>query len=214
VNAFESYAEYLSSSRYDPVPYKEERKLLIEYSSGSLSAYNRLVESNLRFVVYALRDYKIPDNVEVMDVIQEGNLGLMEGVKRFKYERYKNRVFTFCFYYIRLFINVFLRNETKSYSVFTRLPNNDFLDDSFSVDPNYYEQIAADIVTNSFDKLDAREKVVMIYFFGLTHPFTPRTLQEIASMLNVSVELIRRIRNKALDKLNLSEFHNDSFEEQ
>lgn len=45
-------------------------------------AFDRMVESNLRFVVKIALDYRYA-GMDILDLIQEGNTGLMEAVWRF-----------------------------------------------------------------------------------------------------------------------------------
>ncbi|WP_462137444.1 sigma-70 family RNA polymerase sigma factor [Candidatus Mycalebacterium sp.] len=62
---------------------EEERKLAARYhETGDIEAARKLVASNLKFVVKVSGEYK-NYGVNVMDIIQEGNLGLMQAVKRF-----------------------------------------------------------------------------------------------------------------------------------
>ncbi|HEV8601988.1 MAG TPA: sigma-70 family RNA polymerase sigma factor [Gaiellaceae bacterium] len=62
----------------------EERALFRRKEAGDESATRRLIESNLRFVVWVARRYSRP-GVPLLDLIQEGNLGLMRAVERFDY---------------------------------------------------------------------------------------------------------------------------------
>jgi len=102
--AFELYTKELSKSKYDPLSKDEEEKLVKQYMSGSTEAFDKLVNSHLRFVVYSLRNYTIPPTLDIMDLIQEGNCGLIEGLKRFDYNKYKCRVFSFCYWWIRFYL--------------------------------------------------------------------------------------------------------------
>jgi len=95
--SFVLYTRELSHKRYTPLTAERERELLAQYSSGSVSAREQLINAHLRFVVYLLRDYKIPNTINIMDIIQEGNCGLMEGIKRFDSTTYTCRVATFAF---------------------------------------------------------------------------------------------------------------------
>ncbi|QMU56404.1 MAG: sigma-70 family RNA polymerase sigma factor [Candidatus Mycalebacterium zealandia] len=62
---------------------EEERELAARYrKTGDIEAARKLVASNLKFVVKVAGEYK-NYGVGAMDIIQEGNLGLMQAVKRF-----------------------------------------------------------------------------------------------------------------------------------
>ena len=61
---------------------EEEKKLAVEARNGSKSAKNKLVNANLRFVVAIAKTYQ-GRGFELMDLISEGNLGLMTAVDHF-----------------------------------------------------------------------------------------------------------------------------------
>ncbi len=61
---------------------EEEKKMAVEARNGSKSAKNKLVNANLRFVVAIAKTYQ-GRGFELMDLISEGNLGLMTAVDHF-----------------------------------------------------------------------------------------------------------------------------------
>lgn len=75
---------YLSEIGTHPVlSGEEERNLATRYrETGDVEAARKLVASNLKFVAKVAGEYK-NYGVNVMDIIQEGNLGLMQAVKKF-----------------------------------------------------------------------------------------------------------------------------------
>src|SRR5205823_7695658 len=63
---------------------EEERELARRKDAGDEAARQRLIESNLRLVMSVARNYSRAD-VPLLDLIQEGNLGLIRAVEKFDY---------------------------------------------------------------------------------------------------------------------------------
>ena len=64
---------------------EEERELARRKDDGDEEAKKRLIESNLRLVMAITRNYT-KANVPLLDLIQEGNLGLIRAVEKFDYK--------------------------------------------------------------------------------------------------------------------------------
>ena len=75
-------------------------------------ASDRLVEANLRLVVSIAKKY-IYHNVSLMDLIQEGNMGLMKAVNRFEIER-GFKFSTYATWWIRQSISRSISNNSKT----------------------------------------------------------------------------------------------------
>lgn len=69
--------------RYPLLEPQEELSLAKAYKQGDLAAKERLIASNLRLVVYAAREYVARGSLSFLDLVQEGNLGLLRAVQKF-----------------------------------------------------------------------------------------------------------------------------------
>ena len=83
ISGEESLVVYLKEiSRVPLLTAEEERRLAREAISGSNESCNKLILSNLRFVVSMARQYN-GRGLSLSDLIAEGNLGLLKAVKKF-----------------------------------------------------------------------------------------------------------------------------------
>lgn len=97
------------------VPPREKKRLLRIIRMGE-KARHRLIRANLRLVVYIAKEY-VNRGVEFLDLIQEGNLGLMKAVEKFDWRK-KNKFSTYATYWIKNFIQ-----EALKRSRVVRIPN-------------------------------------------------------------------------------------------
>ncbi|CAD0124503.1 RNA polymerase sigma factor RpoD [Streptococcus thermophilus] len=65
---------------------EEEKKMAIAVENGDLEAKQRLAEANLRLVVSIAKRY-VGRGMQFLDLIQEGNMGLMKAVDKFDYSK-------------------------------------------------------------------------------------------------------------------------------
>ncbi len=94
----------------------EEKKYARRIRDGDESARHRMIESNLRLVVKISRRY-INRGLPLLDLIEEGNLGLMHAVKKFDPER-GFRFSTYATWWIRQTIERAIMNQART----VRLP--------------------------------------------------------------------------------------------
>lgn len=96
----DSFTEYLDSiGRYRLLDRDEERALGRRIRAGDVDAVHRLVCANLRFVVSIAKQYQ-RHGVSPLDLIDEGNLGLLRAAQRFD-ERKGIKFISYAVWWIR-----------------------------------------------------------------------------------------------------------------
>ncbi len=101
---FDALTAYLREiKQFAPLTREEEKEIALKYKDNKdLKAAYKLVSSNLWLVVKIARSYK-QATLNLLDLIQEGNLGLMEAVKKF--DPYKEvRLPSYAVWWIKAYI--------------------------------------------------------------------------------------------------------------
>lgn len=107
-----SLALYLKEiSKYKALPIEEEAKLAVKIRNGDRAALDRLVKSNLRFVVSVSRNYQ-NQGLPLIDLINEGNLGLIRAAKRFD-EKKNFKFISYAVWWIRQAILQALAEQSR-----------------------------------------------------------------------------------------------------
>ena len=101
------------------VTVEEERELGARIQQGDEAALRRLVEANLRFVVSFAKRYR-GFGVGFLDLIHEGNLGLMEAARRFDPAR-KVKFISYAVWWIRQSLLHVLSDQSRIISVPAKL---------------------------------------------------------------------------------------------
>jgi RNA polymerase primary sigma factor len=100
LTAEDSLTTYLREiARYPLLTREQEAKLAARIRKGDSAALQRLVCSNLRFVVSVAKKYH-NERMSLSDLIDEGNLGLMRAAERFD-ERRQTRFISYAVWWIR-----------------------------------------------------------------------------------------------------------------
>src|SRR5574337_917326 len=118
-NAVGSLDAYIGAVHRIPVlSVEEEQELSREYQrDGDLAAARKLVMSHLRFVVHVARGYS-GYGLQLADLIQEGNIGLMKAVKRFDPD-HGVRLVSFAVHWIRAEMHEFILRNWRIVKVAT-----------------------------------------------------------------------------------------------
>ncbi|UTW46626.1 RNA polymerase sigma factor RpoS [bacterium SCSIO 12696] len=104
---------YMKEIGFVPLLTAEEEVLFArQYRAGDESARKRMIESNLRLVVKISRRY-VNRGLALLDLIEEGNLGLMRAVEKFDPEL-GYRFSTYATWWIRQTIERALMNQTRT----------------------------------------------------------------------------------------------------
>lgn len=115
----ESIRLYLKDiSKYPLLTAEQERELAVKAVGGDKQAKDKLIESNLRFVVSIAKQYQ-GKGLELEDLISTGNLGLLRALELFEPER-ELRFLSYAGWWIRDFIINEIINNGKS----IRIPFN------------------------------------------------------------------------------------------
>lgn len=103
---------YLKDISKIPLLTKEEEELIAKrITKGDKDAERQLIEANLRLVVKIAKKY-VNRGLHLMDLIEEGNLGLMRAVKKFKLEK-GCKFSTYATWWIRQSIIRALANQAR-----------------------------------------------------------------------------------------------------
>jgi RNA polymerase primary sigma factor len=190
------------------------------------AAVARLVEANLRFVVSFAKRFR-GFGVSFLDLIHEGNLGLIEAARRFDPSR-NVKFITYAVWWVREAMMHVLADQTRAFSFPPKLfpifshgaadvslsdPTanegtrqiEDFLpqDRVPPVEDEMMHRADLDGLAAALGDLDGKELEVVRLRYGLGDD-EPRTLQEIGNRLHLSRERVRQIESRAKGKLRRS----------
>jgi RNA polymerase sigma-32 factor len=104
-DTFEHYM--VQVNRFDLLSSEEEYDLAVKHmQDGDMDAAHRLICANLRFVVKVANEYR-GYGLRLLDLVQEGNVGLMMAVKKFDPSR-GTRLITYAVWWIRAYIQNYI----------------------------------------------------------------------------------------------------------
>ena len=208
-----NYVFYVGSSDILPEPLSKEEEVdyVLKSMDGDVLAKNKLIEHNLRLVVFLAKKYE-NTNIDLEDLVSIGTIGLIKGVNTYKLDK-NIKLATYASRCIDNEILMYLRKTKRKK---TEISLEDRL--SFDADGNelHLEDVLgteANIVTKNLDdeldktllrrelnKLNKRDKEIMILRYGLNGN-AELTQKEVAEKLGISQSYISRIEKKVIKKL-------------
>jgi len=108
-NLLEAYFKQIKV--YPLLTFEDELDLSKKIQDGNTEALHKLVNSNLRLVVKIAGLFNMYD-IPIMDIIQEGNIGLIHAARKFDYRK-KVRFCTYGSWWIRQFISRYISNKRR-----------------------------------------------------------------------------------------------------
>ena len=100
--------------------FEEEQELGKRIAEGDEAARNRLIESNLRLVVSIAKKYISRTSIPFLDLIQEGNIGLVHAVEKFDYKR-GLKFSTYATYWIKQAISKAIATNSRTIRIPTHV---------------------------------------------------------------------------------------------
>ena len=107
---------YQDLSKFDNLTPTQIKDLYIKINEGDTTAFNTLIESNLKLVIHFAKQYKRAlnniDVLEIDDLISEGNIGLIKAANKFNPEM-KVKFSYYASFWIKKEMQLFIINTTN-----------------------------------------------------------------------------------------------------
>ncbi len=110
---FNSYFKQIS--KYPLLSVEQERDISKKIQQGDTFAKTQLINSNLRLVVNIAKKYA-SETIDIMDLIQEGNLGLINAASKFR-NSFNTRFSTYAYPWITQYILRYIQNKLPTINI-------------------------------------------------------------------------------------------------
>ena len=197
-----------------PLTFEEETRMLACFGTeGEKDAKSRLIEHNLRLVVYIAKKF---DNtsVGVEDLISIGTIGLIKAINTFNPDK-NIKLATYASRCIENEILMYLRRTSKTkleVSIDEPLNvdwdgNELLLSDILGTDEDVIykgieDEIEKDLLNNAIEHLSPRERKIVELRFGLkSADGAEMTQKEVADLMGISQSYISRLEKKIMKRL-------------
>ena len=194
-------------------PKEEEHLISCMGTVGEKEAKSRLIEHNLRLVVYIAKKFE-NTGVGVEDLISIGTIGLIKGINTFNKTK-KIKLATYASRCIENEILMYLRRNSKRKTEVS-------IDEPLNVDWDGNELLLSDILgtdedmvyrdmeeeaerrqlSNALSKLPSRERRIVELRYGInTDDDREMTQKEVADLMGISQSYISRLEKKIMNRL-------------
>ena len=194
-----------------PLEKKEELDCIIKAQKGDIEARNKLIEHNLRLVVFLAKKYE-NTGYDIEDLVSIGSIGLIKGINTYKIDK-NIKLATYASRCVANEILMFLRKNKKKRAEisledalnYDSEGNELHLEDILGTDSNlvsktFEDKVDKNIVSEHLNMLDDRERQIMILRYGLNNT-QEYTQKEVAEKLGISQSYISRIEKKVIARL-------------
>ena len=206
---------YVGATDILPEPFtKEEEEYFVKLKEeGNVEAKEKLIEHNLRLVVFLAKKYE-NTGVDLEDLVSIGSIGLIKGINTFSSSK-NIKLATYASRCIDNEILMYLRKNKKikaEVSIDQALSldgegNELHLEDIIGTDKEYISKKIEEkddkaLMINEILSLKPRDREIMILRYGLLGS-DEYTQKEVADKLGISQSYISRIEKKVIKKLKL-----------
>ena len=194
-----------------PLSKEEEEDLVRKSNMGSIDARNKLIEHNLRLVVFLSKKY---DNTmyDLEELVSIGTIGLIKAIKTYKLDK-NIKLATYASRCIDNEILMFLRKNKKRLSEvsfedsinFDSEGNELHIEDVFGTEDDLLEKTIVNkdnkvLLEEYVNNLSNRDRDIIVRRYGLFGK-KELTQKELADKMDISQSYISRIEKKIIKKL-------------
>lgn len=196
-----------------PLSKEDEIKYVTLSMNGNEKARAKLIEHNLRLVVFLAKKYE-NTGVDLEDLVSIGSVGLIKGVNTYKLDK-NIKLATYASRCIDNEILMFLRKNKRRKGEISFEDNLSFdsegnelhLEDVLGTDSDIVtkgleEETNRKLLYEEIEKLSDRDKKIMILRYGLYNN-EEMTQKDVAVLLGISQSYISRIEKKVIRRLKL-----------
>ena len=209
----ESIVNYMftAESLPEPLSLNDEVSLVTAFQTNNdLNAKSKLIEHNLRLVMYIARRFE-STKIDLSDLVSVGSIGLIKAVDSYKLDK-NIKLATYASRCIENEILMYLRKANKSINDLSlddalvsddegnNLTLGELIPDTHQVYDEVELKDQKEYLIRAISRLNDREKKIMCMRYGLAG-YDEQTQKEVADTMNISQSYISRLEKKILNKL-------------